>query len=151
MGFDLTSIDDGKRTFRFNQGGWDSVLRLACLGGWKAAGCVHPRRQKRISYYSNDGQIVMEGDAYAIAEALERMLPDIPRKDMVPEDHIQRMTPAAIKALASTKGDGTCPCLWCGGGKLREPGPLEWFSGPEGRRKIKDFIEFCRGGAFTIG
>ena len=34
--------------------------------------------------------------------------------------------------------------------RTRRPGFLERFSGPEGRRRIKAVIAFCRGGGFRI-
>jgi hypothetical protein len=84
-------------------------------------------------YDTNVHQTVQADDARNLADALERALTNIPN-DRVWEGPMGGPTRLP---------DGT-------GKDLPEPNLLEWFSGPEGKARLRAFIKFCRAGAFTI-
>jgi hypothetical protein len=86
--------------FRFNNGTWREVLKLAYDYGWKPAGTepgrwidetgeldkqlsANPETWDSIDYFSNSFQWVTDEDAANIARALERALEDFPNKDTV--------------------------------------------------------------------
>jgi hypothetical protein len=76
MGYDLTN-DEGDY-FRFNISGWSPMLALAEKYGWKPGKTLHERDKRwNGTYYSNDGQRVTAKDAVAIADALEKALPNL--------------------------------------------------------------------------
>jgi hypothetical protein len=114
------------------------VLTLAHeFGGWEPLGTEPPEswewREWSGSYQSNDYQRVTEEDARNLADALERALPDVPRH----------------RAWEGPAGG----CTWLPDGTrvaLPEANPLEYFSGPEGRQCMEEFIRYCRAGEFMI-
>src|SRR3954468_5281687 len=68
---------------------WLKLLRLAAAHGWKPMGTTQPPEEAVYfpsgwdsnNYTTNDGQIVSEPDARALADALEASLPHIPDSD----------------------------------------------------------------------
>ena len=83
----------------------------------------------------NNGQVVSAGDARAIATALERGLPDIPRHDAA--KHKTERVRVGNEWLDVYSADA-------------DVSPWEAFSGKEGREYVEEFIAFCRKGAFQI-
>ena len=84
MGYDLYS-QTGDEYVYFNFGNWPMLLSAAESYGWKPAGTqagetYHDPSMWEGTYLSNDGQIVTAQDAAALADALERVLDDIPDK-----------------------------------------------------------------------
>jgi GNAT superfamily N-acetyltransferase len=79
----------------------------------------------RDDYFTPEGQFVTEEDAFGIAEALSRFLPEIPDEDtpVDPDEHTH---------LAELPVS-----------------PHELFRG-DGKQLVSDFIDFCRRGGFTI-
>lgn len=94
MGVDLISLR-GKEDndIHFNWAGWTYVTRLAVQYGWNPAGTkqepfeaqdittgevttIKPDPKWEGGYHSNDGQLVTDEDARAMAEALKKALPD---------------------------------------------------------------------------
>src|SRR2546423_13839985 len=76
----------------WNWQGWRGVLELGHRYGWIPAGTEPPLwdeggpwdgRPWNGTYFCNDGQRVTAEDAHALADALERALPDIPDEDAV--------------------------------------------------------------------
>jgi hypothetical protein len=139
MGMDLISTSDGEG-FRFSHYGWESVLALAYdYGGWVPAGTQPPQFEGEPpwegwskTYCSNDRQVVTAEDARNLADALERALPDVPRK---------KTWPKKVVRAADGREFETMP---------EDLNPLERFSGPDGRRYLEGFIRFCRAGGFVI-
>ncbi len=118
---------------------WGQLLGLARMYGWKPAGTQAPRdwsseeegRAWSGDYVSNSGQIVSAEDAAGLANAMERGLDDIPE-----------FYAAWHKADKDEDGKPWIPA----GKKLS---PLEALSG-ENKPEIREFIAFCRQGAFEI-
>ena len=162
--FDLSGP---KGTFHFDLADWHCVVELAEDNGWKPAGTVfdeppaepiifgcgddpeaHERaeREDRFlrDYFSNDGQMVTDEDAEALAAALERSLPDIPDHDAIGHKDKRNVLPRRIAKFIHIM-----PGL--------EPSPApeetisaqEWFSG-ERKQRLVEFIAFCRAGGFNI-
>jgi hypothetical protein len=85
------------------------------------------------SYFKNAGFRVTAQDAWALAEALERALPDVPNHDALAGKTVE---------LPVAPGERFLP--------LGTPvNPFEWFSG-ENRRHLVGFIAFCWQGGFDI-
>src|ERR1044072_5626821 len=70
----------------FSRQSWTKALELARLYGWQPTGTRLPlfynfsysNAEWNGTYLTNEGQIVKAEDAYSLAAALERSLPDIP-------------------------------------------------------------------------
>jgi hypothetical protein len=85
------------------------------------------------SYFNNAGYLVTATDAQALADALERALPDVPAHDALGHKTVE---------LKSAPGERLLP--------FGTPvNPFEWFSG-KNRERLKDFITFCQKGGFEI-
>jgi hypothetical protein len=133
---------------------WRMVLTLAINHGWKPAGTEPPEptffredgtvdeemteayRQayedwNATNYYTNDFQWVTDEDAANIADALERALTHVPDERTM-----------AMKAALTPSG---VPF-----DVLEHLTPLDWCSGADGKAHIREFIDFCRTGAFCI-
>jgi hypothetical protein len=81
---------------------------------------------------TNDYQLVTAADAAALADALERALPDIPNESA------WSGPPGGIRVLP----DGTTE-------DLPEPNALQYWAG--NKAYLQEFIAYCRAGAFAIG
>jgi hypothetical protein len=85
------------------------------------------------SYFRNAGFRVTAGDARALADALERALPDIPDHDGLGHKAV---------TLPTSPGENFLP--------LDTPAsPYEVFSG-QNKARLRRFIGFCRRGGFAI-
>jgi len=100
--------------------------------GWKPASTLPPETWRRgkpwnRGYFTNDGGVVSEADARALAAAIERALPDIPQHR--PLDPPQPFS-----------------------GRLRDRASLmALFAGEESRGCLEAFVEYCRrNGGFEI-
>lgn len=51
-----------------------NALQLAQTAGWEPMGTLHEADEWDGNYSTNDGQIIMEEDLAALADALEKML-----------------------------------------------------------------------------
>ncbi|MDM8008115.1 MAG: hypothetical protein QUV05_18400 [Phycisphaerae bacterium] len=152
MGMDLSGVGG---SFRFNMEGWSQVLCLAHAYGWQPKGtqldydfvllrCDNDELlAKKImsewkgSYSYNEYQTVTAEDAAGIAGALEKALPDIPNHDALTHKTVHHLS-------ANGELHGGIPCDI-------PVNPFEWFSGPESKQHVVDFIKFCRAGEFCIG
>ncbi len=164
MGVDLRGAGS---SFRFNWSGWRHVLTMAHVYGWQPAGTqfnvgmyrcleeVHAEtegeeidreeleRELALSvssweggYGSNDCQIVTAQDAANIAVALELALDDVPDVNVL-----------ASKTETFPLANGEyVECIPSG----VEVNCFEWFSGPDGKQYLREFIEFCKTGEFSI-
>jgi len=118
VAIDLFSETEG--WFRFEVSEWKHLLELAREHGWEPMGTRifgrgpdFPRPEDWDGgYVSSDYQTVMAEDARNLADALERLIPDLPELPV---------------------------------------GPQERFSGQEGRKLVREFIDYCRAGEFVIG
>jgi len=85
------------------------------------------------SYFHNVGFRVTTEDARALADALERALPDVPNHDAL---KLKAVT------IAGAPGERFLP--------VDTPvNAFEWFGG-QNKRHLLDFIAFCRQGEFKI-
>ena len=114
---------------KFSREAWLKLLSLAMFYGWEPMGTRVPSITElhglniedwHGSYLTNDGQIVVEEDAFSLALALEKALDDIPdfNLEVYPTD-------------------------------LSQINPFEFFAG-EGKQQLAEFIEFCWLGSFLI-
>ncbi len=87
------------------------------------------------TYTTNDYQWVEAADARGLADALEHALDDVPDQSCVPDEPLIVRGRVAI-LLERDEVDGVSS--------------LRWFSG-RGKPVLRDFIRFCRAGAFYIG
>ena len=158
MTYDFRNMQGG--SLNLNIVAWHKMFELAKLGGWEPAGTERPlywdspefapaleHEEWGAGYHTNDFQGVTAEDAAALADALERMLDDIP--DVSPPNRmvdyaevgVSDDAPPQLKALLAELG------------VLKGPNtllnPLEFFGG-EGKREVENFIDFCRQGEFVI-
>ena len=157
MGYDLTSIaikNEGQSAgywpdgpwFRWNIHCWPRVLRLAETFGWQPEGTdggllsdsnEEAPKDWEGNYLTNDFQVVKRTDALSMANALGKALPDIPDQEIDFENM------HSIETLEEL-GDRVKEAL-SGGGNL-----LIFFSGQR-KKRLMDYIDYCRKGQFYIG
>ncbi len=160
MGFDLTGHGG---EFWWNIFVWPRLLDVAKRYGWKPAGTRLRREDGSIDdswargYDSSDFQWVSTEDASALADALERALPDMPDHDAlehktVPIPEAQaRLGPVAAVGDQDVEVAVDVPDAGERGLPLDcEYNPFELFSG-ENKTHLRKFIAFCRKGGFCIG
>lgn len=119
---------------------WRKLLRVAEQHGWEPAGTTLGEAELRDmhdgvwsgGYTSNDSQVVGVEDADRLAAALEQALPAIPDADV----------------LAPHRGEDGRIVLAPNGPAIED---MDWFCGPDSKDHIREFIRYCRAGAFSIG
>jgi len=139
---------------------WLSILSVAILYGWTPAGTTAPEEEWALNggwspagseapaeerlpdwdgrYYPGWLQEIIESDARALADALERALPDIPRENLPIGDYRYRDTKRECWRIDNPP-HGTAP------------NPLEELSGGN-RAWLQDLVVHLREpGAFVIG
>jgi hypothetical protein len=161
---------------RFSNYAWCVALELAHEHGWEPAGTEPPevtvyapdgvvdevatraKRQRYANwdevYLTNNRQVVSDEDAANIADALERALDDMP--DESAEDDL--LTPAQHQAYQGgelpqedldkaieqfMEGQAASPP------QIPPQTPACYFAG--NKDYLREFITFCRAGAFAIG
>lgn len=91
--------------------------------------------QTEDPWYAN-GVVIPDEDAFALADALETALPDIPRFDALSEKTLSTIDlPAAIPFKVLRPGS--------------QVSNYEFFSGPN-RQALERFIALCRAGTVTV-
>jgi hypothetical protein len=143
---------------------WSRILSLARFYGWQPMGTLPPfihnlRQPSDVdgangvwdgTYLRNEGQVVCEEDALALAIALHMSLDDIPdvnpERELTLEDDLPEWLSSAEKALIR---DGLEEDL-----EEHERTPLgilpfEYFAG-DGKKNVTEFIHFCMLGEFVI-
>jgi hypothetical protein len=174
MGMDLS----GKGGyFRFSQGRWGAVLKLAHEHGWEPAGTVPPEftvyapdgvtvdevrtRAERQSYanweggyFTNDTQVVSDEDAANIADALERALDDVPYggngDDLLNSTQYQAAQRGELSREELDKVLEQVMERRAGSPPRIPPQTPTWYFAGE-KDYLREFITFCRAGAFVIG
>jgi hypothetical protein len=150
MGMDLYN---GSSDFWFSMSAWPKVLQLGRMGGWQPAGTLAPDweyvggsppdaprccdiyKDWGGDYCFNEHQTVTAEDARSLADALEKMLDDIPNHDVIAHKTVK------IESAGKQIGRGIAEGV--------EVSPIEWFGGH--KKRLRDFIVFCRQGRFHIG
>lgn len=92
-----------------------------------------------MNYFDRRGQQVTDDDARALADALERALPDVPDHDAIAHK---------VLSVIDTPGLGVPPQLRMLNPRARL-NPFEYFSGTN-KARLRRFIAFCRAGGFRI-
>src|SRR5262245_1763100 len=131
--------------FSFPARAWQLVLTLGHWYGWRPAGTRAPdpayydvQPDDLVNwdggYFPAAGQVMTAEDATALADALERALPDLPDHDTLSDKTI----------LPRHRRDGSRCTSW---GLEMRPGvaisPFEEFSGSN-KATLRDFIVHCR-------
>jgi hypothetical protein len=118
---------------------------LAKLGGWEPAATrpCHWEDEDPCTcgewdggYHTNDGQLVTAGDALALAEALEQMLPFLPHEDVVA---VRIGVIPGLELLTPPISELDVP----------NATPTQWFGGSH-KAEVETFIQFCRQGECII-
>jgi hypothetical protein len=153
MGMHL--VNKQQNEYGFSVMSWYKVLNLAFMCGWIPAGTLPPAdydddeagdteyREWDGRYHSGEGQWITREDALAFAAALEAGLDDIPDLDLgepirkpirFGEFDMYLNEEETIERVATryTKN------------------PFEYFSGPQRKTRLRDFIAFCRQGGFMV-
>ena len=159
MGMDLNGAGGVQR---FSNTSWCKMLELAYGYGWKLAGTepgqwVDPSTGELIEqlspdpdewdggYFTNEFQWVTDEDAAHIADALEQALDDIPDFD-TDEKWVEygptNLPTSQVERSLVEQGFAVS-------GPNESLSPLEFFSG-ERKQQVRDFITYCRAGAFFI-
>lgn len=97
-------------------------------------------------YLSNDGQFVTAADATALADALERSLPDIPLRSLIKPQRLIFSGEGLREALERAVRAPYRPENWPQG--LADV--LQRLAGPDGRALVSEIIRLCRAGGFYI-
>jgi hypothetical protein len=84
-------------------------------------------------YFCNDGNRVTAEDAAALADALERALPDLPQHDALGHKSFEHPSEPGVRLIRSDT----------------PVNPFEWFSG-KNKKRVEEFIAYCRKGGFEI-
>ncbi|HYT93190.1 MAG TPA: hypothetical protein VEL76_31015 [Gemmataceae bacterium] len=84
-------------------------------------------------YFCNDGNHVTAEDAAALADALERALPDLPEHDALGHKSFEHPSEPGVRLIRSDT----------------PVNPFEWFSG-KNKKRVEEFIAYCRKGGFEI-
>lgn len=137
---------------------WVKALELARMYGWRPMGTLPPSQHdlQRLNaewdgtYLTNEGQRVVAEDALSLAEALRKSLDDIPDfnremdwnpKYWVDDDLPEWLSPEERETIEEG--------LEAESQDIIGIHPFEYFAGDE-KRRLLQFIRFCRLGSFTI-
>lgn len=158
MGFELKR--NGQTYVHIDGKGWETLMQLADRGGWQ-----------RYETDYDSGQEVHDDDAMGMAAALESMLDDIPDINTAPmvvvytdlpvendphfRQHIGKQLgldhPATVIRVDQFKPGMDAPDVLV----ASMPGdyqasPVDYWSGPEGKSRLREIIRFLDGGGFEI-
>lgn len=156
MGYDLTNSIG--QTHQWKVLGWWHLLNLAREYGWSPCYTERPTHSGSDwdgNYFQNQGQLMTANDAASLANALGQLLSD-PNREATAASVAARMTQIVSDAAAKSSSN-VCDVL-------RYPldfihGMLGRFDqssigasqfGPASDQYLRQFIEFCRAGPFTI-
>ena len=159
MRYDLRSSDG---EFRLVKTEWEKALSLARMYGWepqrtavavRAGG--HGRQEhewvspdRRGGSRTSSYQTFTAAEAAGLAAALERALDDLPDHDCLEYAKSRLKDVCAARGVPPPRG-AFADLIVLDGVAADRASPREFFSGP-GKQQIRDFIEFCRSGPFTI-
>jgi hypothetical protein len=156
MGYDLTNSSG--QTHQWKVLGWWHLLNLAREYGWLPRGTEAPSHSGPGwdgNYFQNDGQLVTADDATALAEALDRLLAD-PNRDAAAASVGSRKTQIALDNAGNSSSNARdvlrYPIDFIRGmlGHFGRDSIGVWQFGPKADQYLRQFIEFCRAGPFTI-
>ncbi len=117
-------------SFEINNEAWDMAYDLGEMFGWKPAGTIEPRgwfeedeSWEPEQYFTSDGQTITKEDAAAWSAALKAALDDIPNEDTQDSD-------------------------WFHAKEIQTP--IEFFSGEDNKRVLRQFAGFLGRGGFRL-
>ena len=176
MGLELESLADGS-TLAFSSVYWVRLLELALAHGWEPQGAIATvDGAVRIPLVYKEGPAtVPQTEAWAMAAALSRALPDLPDEDaggkvlFVSEKPlsaeqvdrlVERMRAQGMKVTAADLHIGSRDAIdWAAHGmEPPQPGavmpnvllsPADVYSGDD-KAVVRTFILFCQKGTFRI-
>jgi len=143
----------------FSRQSWAKALELAGLNGWLPMGTQPPPFHDSHllnadwdgTYLTNEWQTVTAKDALALAEALQKSLDDIPDFNTiemdwnpafwVEDDLPEWLSPGERETIQEGLEDEMLDIMGIH--------PFEFFAGDE-KRRLVEFIRFCRLGSFII-
>ena len=148
MGYDLYANKGKIEYHRFNIWAWGRVLDFAEHFGWKPAGtCIQQTFEESDSdrpipwegsYFSNDGQTVIEDDAHGLAKAMRLGLKEWTKlHDNLEDDNGQTLMPLDDNDFEER----------IAGTPFEE---LQFGSDPGWPKYLEDFAVFCEQGSFRI-
>jgi hypothetical protein len=144
---------------RASRQSWAKALELARLYGWRPMG-THPPSFHNFhllnadwhgAYLTNDSQTVKAEDALALADALQKSLDDIPDFNISEMDWNPKfwMEDDLPEWLSPEEREIVEEGLEVELLDIMETHPYEYFAGDE-KRRLAEFIRFCRLGSFMI-
>lgn len=147
MSYELSSVEHDGRQLCLSSESWGHVLDMATLGGWEPAGTCRPpwwddppddimpvSDSWDGEYFNNDGQVVGADDARVLADAVGRMLPDVPDECVIEHKLAVAVLPNGL-VHAGLRPDARANCF-------------EWWGGR--KALLRQLVELCRAGAFAI-
>jgi hypothetical protein len=151
MAYKLISLSSSTSRETLSKKTWVKALRLAMTYGWQPMGTQPPSIYRRHglapgnwrgSYFKHDGQTVKAEDVVSLRTALERALDDIPDSRYRVEDNLPEWFSPMERAIIE---EGIESMLL----DILARNPFEYFAGPQ-KRRLVEFIRFCRSGSFLI-
>ena len=143
MTIDLVSING--ESINLSRMGWNKIFDLAVNNGWEPMGTIRPSSWPEDEwcsddYFSNAGQLVQSGDALELADALVRVIPNLPekREDIQPLEF--KSNAELYEALDDPKKRE----------KLREYLRAIYIIHKGWESKLRELISLCRSGEFII-
>ena len=162
MGYDLNNAN---QHFGFSVFAWSFVLDLAKEFGWQPMGTVLSETTAKIyldeeersneetiqetirswegNYDGNNYQSVVDKDALNLANALDNALKVIPDKRNPAYNTLLSLTD-------DTTGLNYLKMVFRGIESIYPGSPVDYFSGIENKKYLKEFIQFCKCGSFSI-
>ena len=156
MGYDLKNTNED---FRFSRSAWSHVLNLAKHFGWEPMGTVMPGGTAKVylgdkgsdketvresimgDYYANTFESVVKEDALNLGHALMKVVEVIPDERVFPDNILTSLTEDSLLDVAEVLT----------GYKNRSLNySVGYFSGLENKNYLKEFIQFCKDGRFSI-
>jgi hypothetical protein len=154
MSIDLKGTDEA---VRLDMASWYFVLELAHRYGWvpelpafhngglscTASDVYEPEHVWYACYMSAGDLEVSAADAHALADALERALPDVPDHDAMAHKPRAYPMPEAMVRILHDLPDDSIPT------SDQYVRAYEWFSGQR-KERLWQIIRVCRTGGITI-
>ena len=146
MGFDLES--DKGATAQWTGVWWRLMLRIAEHYGWNAVGTQLPSAAEEKpwdgTYFTNDGQLVLSHDAFALAASLRRALADPGLEDVANRIHETSLL------AGREETDRIFAALGLSDEDEDPPPPIERILRQELEKPFEEMAQFCDAGAFRI-
>jgi len=145
MSMDFYNLSKKEVSFNINNRGWRRVFLLGLMFGWEPLGTTQPsywpeeKSWDRKNYTTNEGQVVTETDAQALANAIESAIPLLKPADpeQIKQSSNMLWELELFHRFEHAMSEG-----------LRDPGYI--FFDDIWKDKLTELVAFCRKGAFRI-